>query len=127
MPIDPRRGEVWRVDLEPTRGAEMQKTRPAVVLSSDRLGRLPLRLIVPLTGWNEGYAHLAWMARVDPTAANGLTKLSAANGLTKLSAADAFQTRGASLERFGDRLGILSEETLARITRALALTVEYQP
>lgn len=103
MPLDPRRGEVWRVDLEPTRGAEMQKTRPAVGLSSDRLGRLPLRLIVPLTGWNGGYTHLAWMVRVDP---------SLANGLTKPSAADAFQTRGASLERFGDRLGVLSEEPL---------------
>ncbi len=118
MPNEPRRGEIWRVDLEPTRGAEMQKTRPAVVLSSDRLGRLPLRLIVPLTGWNEGYARLAWMALVDPTPANGLTKL---------SAADAFQTQGASLERFLGRLGVLSEEELARIARALALTVEYQP
>ena len=118
MPVNPKRGEIWRVDLEPTRGAEMQKTRPAVILSSDRLGRLPLRLIVPLTGWNEGYASLAWMARVEATQANGLTKL---------SAADAFQMRGASLERFGNRLGVLSEETLARIARALALTVEYQP
>ena len=118
MPVDPKRGEVWRVDLEPTRGAEMQKTRPAVVISSNRLGRLPLRLIVPLTGWNEGYSHLAWMAYVEP---------SAANGLTKLSAADAFQTRGASLERFADKLGVLSGEALERIARALALTVEYQP
>lgn len=118
MPANPRRGEVWRVDLEPTRGAEMQKTRPAVVLSSDRLGRLPLRLIVPLTGWSEGYTSLAWMVRVEATQANGLTKL---------SAADAFQTRGASLERFGNRLGVLSEETLAQIAIALALTVEYQP
>ncbi len=118
MPVNPRRGEVWRVDLVPTRGAEMQKTRPAVVLSSDRLGRLPLRLIVPLTGWNEGYTHLAWMACVEP---------SVTNGLTKPSAADAFQTRGASLERFEERLGVLPQETLARISRALALTVEYQP
>ncbi len=118
MPVDPKRGEVWRVNLDPTRGAEMQKTRPAVVISSNRLGRLPLRLIVPLTGWNEGYARLAWMAQVEATQENGLTKL---------SAADAFQTRGASLERFSDRLGTLSEETLAQIAKALALTVEYQP
>ena len=118
MPVDPRRGEIWRVDLEPTRGAEMQKTRPAVVLISDRLGRLPLRLIVPLTGWNVGYADLVWMAYVEP---------SRSNGLTKLSAADAFQTRGAALERFTGRVGVLSDEALARITEALAQTVEYQP
>lgn len=118
MPINPRRGEIWRVDLEPTRGAEMQKTRPAVVLNSDRLGRLPLRLVIPLTGWNEGYTGLLWMTRVDPTAASGLSKL---------SAADAFQTRGVSLERFENRIGVLSEEALLRITRSLALTVEYEP
>lgn len=116
--ISPRRGEVWRVDLEPTRGAEMQKIRPAVVLSSNRLGRLPLRLVVPLTGWNEGYSQLAWMTHVEP---------SAGNGLTKSSAADAFQTRGVSLERFGDRLGTLSEEALTRIAASLALTVEHEP
>ena len=118
MPVDPRRGEVWWVDLEPTRGAEMQKTRPAVVLSSNRLGRLPLRLIVPLTGWNSGYASLVWMTRIEPTTTSGLTKA---------SAADAFQTRGVSLERFGSRLGSLSEEALAQIAEALALTVEYHP
>ena len=118
MPVNPKRGEIWRVDLDPTRGAEMQKTRPVVVLSSDRLGRLPLRLITPLTGWNEGYSLLAWMTRVEVTQTDGLSKL---------SAADAFQTRSVSLERFGSRLGILSEEALAQIANALALTVEYQP
>lgn len=118
MPVNPKRGEIWRVDSDPTRGAEMQKTRPVVVLSSDRLGRLPLRLIIPLTGWNEGYSLLAWMTRVEATQTNGLSKL---------SSADAFQTRGVSLERFGSRLGILSKEALAQITKALVLTVEYQP
>ena len=118
MLVNPKRGEVWWVSLDPTRGAEMQKTRPAVVLSSNRLGRLPLRLVVPLTGWNAGYAGLAWMSYV---------KATPASGLKKLSAADAFQTRGASLERFSDRIGTLSEETLAEIAKALALTVEYQP
>ena len=96
----------------------MQKTRPAIVLSSNRLGRLPLRLVVPLTGWNEGYVSLAWMTQVEATQTNGLSKS---------SAADAFQTRGVSLERFGSRLGILSEEALAQIARAPALTVEYEP
>ena len=118
MPVNPRRGEIWWVSLDPTRGAEMQKTRPAVVLSSNRLGRLPLRLVVPLTGWNANYAGLAWMSFVEATPASGLTKP---------SAADAFQTRGVSLERFGSMLGTLSEETLAQVAKALALTVEYQP
>ncbi|GIV65215.1 MAG: hypothetical protein KatS3mg046_475 [Bellilinea sp.] len=44
-----RRGEVWLVNLDPTLGAEMRKTRPAVIVSSDLVGILPLRIIVPLT------------------------------------------------------------------------------
>src|SRR5438128_10307294 len=31
----PRRGEVWRVRLDPTTGHEIQKTRPAIVVTSD--------------------------------------------------------------------------------------------
>ena len=30
----PKRGEVWLVDFEPTRGAEIKKTRPALVIQS---------------------------------------------------------------------------------------------
>jgi mRNA interferase MazF len=116
--INPIRGEIWRVDLEPSRGAEMQKTRPAVVINSDNAGRMPMRLIVPLTGWSGMFSGYFWMARIEPTPASGLTKL---------SAADVFQTRGASLERFSNKIGVLSEEMLAEIAKALALTVEYQP
>ena len=116
--IDPLRGEVWRVDLDPTRGAEMQKMRPAVVLSRAGVGRLPLRVVVPLTGWNERYAASAWLVRVDP---------SPGNGLTKPSAADAFQVRGAALERFGERLGTLPDAVVTRIVAAVALTLGYHP
>lgn len=41
MPIDPKRGEIWRVELNPTRGAEMQKTRPVIVLSPAGVGAVP--------------------------------------------------------------------------------------
>ncbi len=34
---------------------------------------MPLRLIVPLTGWNDNYRRYFWMARVEATQANGLT------------------------------------------------------
>lgn len=45
---EPTRGEIWRVDLEPTRGDEIRKTRPAVVVSTDTVGKLRLRIIVPV-------------------------------------------------------------------------------
>ena len=40
---EPKRGEIWRADLEPTRGDEINKTRPVVVLSDDNVGVLELR------------------------------------------------------------------------------------
>jgi mRNA interferase MazF len=44
------RGSVWWVDLDPTRGAEIRKTRPAVVLSADGLNRARRTVvIVPLS------------------------------------------------------------------------------
>jgi mRNA interferase MazF len=45
-----QRGSVWWVDLDPARGAEIRKTRPAVVLSADGLNRARRTVvIVPLS------------------------------------------------------------------------------
>jgi len=45
-PVTIRRGEVWRVDLDPTRGSEIRKTRPAVVLTADALNRVRRTVVV---------------------------------------------------------------------------------
>jgi len=45
------RGEVWDVEFRPAVGAEIQKTRPAVVMNVPEVGRLPLCLVVPVTDW----------------------------------------------------------------------------
>jgi mRNA interferase MazF len=79
-----RRGEVWLINLDPTVGAEIKKTRPAVIVSDDAVGVLPLKVIVPITNWKERYAIAPWMVRLTPNADNGLTKS---------SAADTFQVR----------------------------------
>lgn len=106
-----RRGEVWLINLDPTIGAEIRKTRPAVVVNDDAIGILPLKVIVPITDWKERYAVAPWMVKLEPTPANGLSKL---------SAADAFQVRSLSQERFVQRLGMLSPEMMMAIGRALA-------
>ena len=48
-----KRGEIWLINLDPTLGAEIKKTRPAVIVSADQLGKLPLSIIVPITDWKE--------------------------------------------------------------------------
>ena len=42
----PKQGEIYWVDLEPTRGREQKGLRPALVLSRDELNRLPLTILV---------------------------------------------------------------------------------
>jgi len=78
-PRSPKRGEIWRVDFNPTKGAEIQKQRPAVVISSDALGKLPLKIVAPLTGWKDTFENNLWHVKLLPTPANGLTKPSAAD------------------------------------------------
>jgi len=61
-----RRGEVWLINLDPTVGSEIKKTRPAVIVNDDAIGILPLRVIVPITAWQERYAVAPWMVRLEP-------------------------------------------------------------
>jgi len=88
---NPKRGEIWDIDLNPTKGQEINKTRPAVVISSDGVGKLRLKIIVPVTEWQSSFEGNFWHVPLQPTVVNGLTKL---------SAADALQVRSLSLERF---------------------------
>lgn len=106
-----RRGEVWLIDLNPTVGAEIRKTRPAVIVNDDAVGVLPLKVIVPITDWKDHYAVAAWMVRLDPDPTNGLSKV---------SAADAFQVRSVSQQRFVTQIGQLSATLMDEIAKALA-------
>ena len=50
MVSEPRLDEVWLVSLDPTRGAEMQKTRPCLVVSPDEMNRhLRTVIVAPMT------------------------------------------------------------------------------
>lgn len=108
--MTPSRGEVWLVDLEPTVGDEIHKTRPAVVVSRDTVGLLALRVVVPITGWQKRFFGSSWLARIDPNSSNGLDKI---------SCADAFQVRSVSARRFVRPLGRLAEAELLPIESAL--------
>ena len=48
-----RQGEIWLINLDPTIGAEIRKTRPAIVVNDNNPGKLPLKIIVPLTDWKD--------------------------------------------------------------------------
>src|SRR4051812_24172525 len=92
----PARGEVWLVDFDPSVGAEIQKLRPALVVSVDAVGPLPLRMVVPITDWKPTYTAFPWFVEI---------RAGPSNGLNKDSGADAFQMKSVSLRRFSRRLG----------------------
>lgn len=109
-----KRGEIWLLNFDPTIGSEISKTRPAVIISDDAIGVLPLKIVVPLTDWKDRYTYYKWMVRV----ANDIQ-----NNLSKLSAVDAFQLRSVAHERFIRKLGELNAAQMRELTDALALTL----
>jgi hypothetical protein len=70
----PVRGEVWRIRFDPTEGDEIKKVRTAVVISENAVGRLRLKIVVPITEWKPRYASYPWFVHPAPTPTNGLTK-----------------------------------------------------
>jgi len=92
------------------------QTRPAVVVGSDAVGRLPIKLVAPITDWKEYFAPNIWHVRIDPDLANGLTKV---------SAVDTLQLRGMDRQRFIRKLGQVSAPTLEEIVLAIAAIIEY--
>ncbi len=69
-----KQSEIWLVSLDPTVGSEIRKTRPAIIVNDNTLGRLPLKIIVPLTDWKDRYNEAPWMVKVDPDRNNKLIK-----------------------------------------------------
>jgi len=105
-----KRSEIWLADLNPARGAEMQKKRPVLIVSADEIGKLPLRVVVPITSWQEKFSTFPWFVEV-PAGAN--------SGLRNTSGIDCFQVRSLSTKRFVKKLGILSTNKMQQVERAL--------
>ncbi len=110
-----RRGEVHEVDLDPARGSEANKRRPAVIVSNDaanlaaeRLGRGVIT-IVPVTSSIERlYPFQVLLPAAD-------------TGLARDSKAQAEQVRSVAVERVGARLGVVPPAIMLQIDEALRL------
>ena len=105
-----KQGEIWQIELDPAIGAEMKKTRPALIINADALGKLPLKIIAPITDWKEHYSNYPWMVKIIPTEQNGLVKK---------SAVDCFQVRSVSVERFTALIGHVDPAIIAQVQEAI--------
>jgi mRNA interferase MazF len=110
------RGDIWEVEFHPAVGAEIKKTRPAVIMNIPEVGRLPLCIVVPITEWKPVFAQFSWFVHIPPTADNGLLKE---------SGADAFQVKSVSESRLVRRVGRITTEQADLIASAIALCVGY--
>lgn len=110
----PRRGEVWLVDLDPTRGAEIRKTRPAVVLQNDVANRYsPITIVAAVTSRSEG-----------PVYDTEVEVASGEGGLPRESLVLLNQIRSIdAAARLVRRLGRLTPATVARVDRALRISL----
>lgn len=104
--MHPRRGEVWWVAFDPSVGGEIQKTRPAVVVSNNAANTALNRVIVvPLTSQT---------AKVYPGEA-----MVTLNGEPRKAMADQLTT--ASKRRMRSKLGELSGPDVAAVESAILL------
>ena len=110
-----RRGDITLVDLEPTRGAEANKLRPAVVVSNDganttaaRLGRGVVTVVPVTTNVDRVYPFQVLLPTAD-------------TGLNTDSKAQAEQVRSVDVGRVGHRIGRVPASLLRELDEALRL------
>lgn len=114
MPQAPSRGEVWFVNLDPTKGHEQAGARPVVIISTDAFNHGPsgLTVVVPLTRTER---NVPLHVRVDPPE----------GGLSEVSIAMCDQLRTISRDRFrGAGRGFLSPDTMAEIEDRIRILLD---
>lgn len=113
-----RRGEVRLVDLDPARGSEADKRRPAVVVSNDRANAAAARLgrgvvtVVPVTSNVTRVFDFQVLLPV------------ATSGLRVDSKAQCEQVRSVAVQRLGPVVGLLPAPIMAEVDDALRLHLQ---
>ena len=109
----PKRGDVVVVDFDPTIGAEIRKRRPALVIQNDIDNRhSPITIVAALTSQVLDERYPTEVVLHPPE-----------GGLTRPSVVLLNQIRSVDKKRVVQRLGRLKPETMARVDRALRISL----
>lgn len=109
----PRRGEVYLVSFDPTRGAEIRKSRPALVIQNDIANRYsPVVIVAALTS---KFSEPIYPTEVLVRAPEG--------GLSSDSVVLLNQIRSLDKQRLIKRLGALRPDTMVQVERALQISL----
>lgn len=111
--MEPCHGEVWLVDLAPTRGHEQSGKRPCLIVSVNPFNHGPadLVIILPITFKERG---IPFHIQIQPPEA----------GLTKRSFVKCEDIRSISKERLSHCLGSVSAKTIAAINDRLRILLD---
>lgn len=113
-----RRGEIRLADLDPVRGSEANKRRPAVIVSNDRANAVAERL-------SRGVVTVVPVTSNTTVIFPFQTLLTAATtGLPRDSKAQAEQIRSIAVERLGAVLGQVPHDTMTQLDDALRLHLQ---
>ena len=108
-----RRGEVYLVELDPTRGSEIKKTRPAVIVQNDVDNRYsPITIVAPITSKFDAKLYPTEVLLKPPE-----------GGLRTDSVVLLNQIRSVDKSRLGRRLGALKPATTMLLNEALAIVL----
>ena len=109
----PRRGEVYLVNFDPVIGAEIRKTRPALILQNDIANRhSPLTIVSAITSQFE-----------EPLYPTEVLLKAGEGGTSKDSVILLNQIRSVDKRRLVRRLGTLSPESIQRVHRSLQISL----
>lgn len=110
--VNPARGEIWEVDLNPTVGREQSGRRPVLIVSDNALNSGPrgLVIVIPVTGTARGL----------PT---HVPVIPPEGGLTKASVIMSEQVRSISKDRLSHRFGVVTRATMDQVDRILRLVL----
>ena len=111
----PQRGEIWLVDFDPTRGAEIRKTRPALIIQNDLANRYsPLTIVAGITSKFDA-KHL-YPTDVLLKAPEGSLSIDSVVLLN--------QIRSVDKERLVRRLGQISPQSMQTVEAAIRVSFE---
>lgn len=105
---DVHRFEIWLVQLDPTQGSEIKKTRPCVVVSPDEMAALRTVIVAPMT--SKGF-HYPTRIRYTFQGKKGLILLD--------------QLRAVDKSRLVQRVGLISQHSQIKIINCLQELFAY--
>jgi len=111
--MQPSHGEIWRIDLNPTRGHEQKGVRPALIVSVDQFNHGPadLVIVIPITKTARG---IPFHVSIQPSE----------GGLVVASFAKCEDVRSVSKDRLKSRMGIVSKATMEKVKDRLRILMD---